>query len=249
MSPDSNRSYGTAVVVLLVAGLVGFGASACRPGNSEPEPANGTSTENKLYPVLEEGLWGYMNHDGHLAVAPQFDAAWPFSEGRALVQLNGRFGYLDAQGDIAVPIQYRDAWYFSNGLAPVLADSAWSFIDYDGAVVVSSTFGIDAPGPSAPGVETVELDRVRVGDHYGFRNADGRIVIDPRFDQAWHFVDGLARVQVDGKWGFIGRSGEMVVEPAFDVAWDFEDGLARVKVDDRFGYINTRGDYIWAPTR
>lgn len=247
MSPESHRSAGVLAVATLLISLVG---SACGPGTAEdPRNEDKAGLGDKLYPVLEEGLWGYMNRDGHLAVAPQFDAAWPFSEGRALVQLDGRFGYLDRNGDVVVPLQYHDAWYFSNGLAPVLIDSAWSFIDYDGAVVVNSTFGIGAPATPAPAVESVELDRVRVGDHYGFRNADGRIVIDPLFDQAWHFVDGLARVQVDGKWGFIGRTGEMVVDPLFDVAWDFEDGLARVKVDDRFGYINTRGDYIWAPTR
>lgn len=230
-----------AVSLLLVA-------SACRP--SGDTGTSGTTsdaaTTDRLYPVLEEGGWGYMNQDGHLVVGPEYDAAWPFSEDLALVQKDGAFGYIDTDGEVAIPLAYQDAWYFSNGLAPVLKDGTWMFIDRQGAVTESGTFDI---GELTLGsLETLDLDRVRIGDLYGFRNADGQVVIDPQFEQAWYFVDGLARVSLGGKWGFIDRSGSMVIEPAFDVAWDFDQGLARVKVGERYGYINKAGDYVWAPT-
>lgn len=228
-----------------LAAAAAFLLAGCRPSELPRTPDGAERV--RLYPVVEEGKWGYMNHDGHLSIAPEFDAAWPFSEGLALVQKDGRFGYVDAAGDLAIPLRYRDAWYFSHGLAPVLVDTAWSFIDRSGEIVVNTSVGFDIAVEGDPIVE-MELDRVRIDGRYGFRNAAGQIVIDPQFDQAWNFVDGLARVQLGGKWGFIDRSGAVVIEPAFDVAWDFDDGLARVRVGDRYGYIDTTGRYVWAPT-
>jgi hypothetical protein len=232
----------TVVCIVTFAVLV----SACRTEPVVDVTAESTK-DTRLHPILEEGHWGYMNHEGHLSIAPEFDAAWPFSEGRALVQRGRMFGYIDVDGEVVIPLRYRDAWYFSNGLAPVLMDTTWSFIDRDGVVVVSRIFDVDLDSEDS-GVESVELDRVRIDGRYGFKNAAGQIVIDPQFDQAWNFIDGLARVQVKGKWGFIDRTGKLVIEPEFDVAWDFEDGLARVKVGDKFGYVNTDGEYVWAPT-
>jgi len=233
-----------AALVILAASLAGV--SACRPATDSDDPV-ATAQTAQLYPILEEGSWGFMNHDGHLVVGPDFDAAWPFSEGRALVRKDGRYGYIDATGEVVIPLAYNDAWYFSNGLAPVLNDTTWSFIDPQGIVVESDVFGIN-PGADGADLEMVELDRVRIGSLYGFRNAAGQVVIDPQFEQAWYFVDGLARVRLKGKWGFIDRSGAMVIDPTFDVAWDFDQGLARVKVGDGYGYVNKAGDFVWAPT-
>ena len=228
---------------LLVFAIV---VSGCRPTPAD-EGSQPGAQDTRLLPILQDDRWGYMDHEGQVTITPQFDAAWPFSEGRALVQQDGLFGYIDTHGEIVIPFRYRDAWYFSNGLAPVLDDTTWSFIDELGSIVVSRVFDVDLGGRDA-GVQSVELDRVRVDGRYGFKNVAGQIVIDPQFDQAWNFVDGLARVQVKGKWGFIDRTGKLLIDPKFDVAWDFEDGLARVKVGDAFGYVNTSGDYVWEPT-
>ncbi len=241
-----NRNASTKWCALLSCALL---LSACSsPDDGGADEQAQVSETAQLYPIKEVGKWGYMNRDGHLAIAPKFDAAWPFSEGRAMVQSNGLLGYIDATGDFVVEPMYEDAWYFSNGLAPVRDDTQWSFIDRDGRTVVSGVFEIRPDDSEGSGVVTVELDRVRVDGRYGFKNANGQVVIDPKYDQAWYFVDGLARVQIDGLWGYIDRNGDMKIEPEFDVAWDFEDGIARVKVGDAFGYINSAGEYVWAPT-
>src|SRR5436853_7636780 len=56
--------------------------------------------------------------------------------------------------------------------------------------------------------------------------------IEPRFDAAGQFRDGLAPVfTVDGgsgKWGFIDRRGQFVIAPQFDEADNFAGWLAAV---------------------
>jgi len=40
--------------------------------------------------------------------------------------------------------------------------------------------------------------------------------VEPIFEWAESFHDGLALVKTGGKWGFIDNTGKMVIEPQFD---------------------------------
>ena len=75
----------------------------------------------------------------------------------------------------------------------------------------------------------------------------GQYTINPQFDDAWPFSEGLAHVKIRGKWGFIDKSGEYVINPQFEDAKSFEDGLACVKIDGKWGGINKVGEYVINP--
>ncbi|WP_407711817.1 WG repeat-containing protein, partial [Campylobacter coli] len=45
---------------------------------------------------------------------------------------------------------------------------------------------------------------------------NGEFVIEPKFDEAWSFWEGLAAVGLNGKWGFMDKNGEFVIKPKFD---------------------------------
>ena len=85
----------------------------------------------------------------------------------------------------------------------------------------------------------------------GFIDNQGEIVIEPKFDHAGHFSDGLAAVQIDGKWGFINTSGEIVIEPRFEQeAWPppyFQDGMCAFKAGDKWGFITKTGKQAILP--
>ena len=54
-------------------------------------------------------------------------------------------------------------------------------------------------------------------EKYGFKNPDtNEIVIEPKYDYAEDFVDGLAAVELNGKYGFIDRAGKVVVPIIYD---------------------------------
>ena len=64
------------------------------------------------------------------------------------------------------------------------------------------------------------------GDGYkvGFIDKTGRFAIDPKYDWAESFENGIAKVYSgDGPQGHLYRTG-------------------------KWGYINLKGDYIWEPT-
>jgi hypothetical protein len=86
---------------------------------------------------------------------------------------------------------------------------------------------------------------------YGYIDKKGRIVINPQFDLALEFSEGLARVRVEigGKQGYIDKSGKIVINPQFDLADEFSQGLAPVLVQlgDKWGYIDKKGKMIIDP--
>jgi WG containing repeat len=56
----------------------------------------------------------------------------------------------------------------------------------------------------------------QVGAKYGYKEADGKLKIEARFDNAYEFFEGLAAVRIDGKWGFIDDKGKQVIPTKFE---------------------------------
>jgi len=87
-----------------------------------------------------------------------------------------------------------------------------------------------------------------VDGRWGFVSISGELVINPQFERAEVFAEGLAAIRLD-KWGHVDGSGKFVINPQFDEAASFANGLARVKMGGRTGYINTTGNFIWNPAK
>jgi WG containing repeat len=93
--------------------------------------------------------------------------------------------------------------------------------------------------------------------HYGFIDTSGAVVIQPRFDFATDFSEGLAAVGVRKnnvmKYGYIDKTGTWVIEPQYDATLPFSEGLAPVALAAsdstsvfhlRWGYIDKTGTVV-----
>jgi hypothetical protein len=82
---------------------------------------------------------GYIDEQGRYEIAPQFDSASDFHEGRAVVlvkQTGGNgFGYIDRAGKMVVAPQFSEAGPFSNGLGRVRRGDRYGYVRRDGKVV------------------------------------------------------------------------------------------------------------------
>ena len=205
---------------------------ACREA---PQPA---LDPQALFPVEENGQWGYVTATGRLAIAPQFDRAYRFVDNRALIRTNGRFGFIDTTGSAVIPPEYAGAGSFSEGLAPVRQDSLWGFIDRAGTMVIQPRFGLDT-GTRA----LVSPDSGRRP-----RSPDGAdtLLVPSGSTEGPYFAEGLARIRTHGTWGYIDRSGSVVIPLRFAQAWPFRNGRARVRLSDgRMGYVTPTGALAW----
>lgn len=90
---------------------------------------------------------------------------------------------------------------------------------------------------------------IRVGGKAGFIDKNGKIIIEPQFENAEDFLEGIAPVKVESKWGFIDEAGKIVIEPQFEwVVWHyFSDGLIPVGYKNKTGAIDKTGRFVVQP--
>jgi hypothetical protein len=84
----------------------------------------------------------------------------------------------------------------------------------------------------------------------GFIDETGRVIVEPRFETARDFSEGLAYVESKDFKGFIDRSGKVVIRLPYRIAKDFHEGLAAVGMSDDnpnnhdWGYIDRSGELV-----
>lgn len=81
----------------------------------------------------------------------------------------------------------------------------------------------------------------------GYINQRGEVVIDPIFDYATRFYEGLAAVEVRNRWGVINASGEFAIQPQSRGWCRFRDGLASISVKGKWGIIDRSGKFVLKP--
>jgi hypothetical protein len=102
---------------------------------------------------------------------------------------------------------------------------------------------------------------------WGYVNDDHCWVIEPQFDFAQPFSEGLAEVKITDDWGYIDKTGSIVIPPQFsdydgnidtlketrpplhiiNGTMSFSEGLAAVQVGGKWGFINKNGAVVINP--
>jgi hypothetical protein len=180
------------------------------------------------FSVWDEGAgrrYGYMDRTGRVVVEPQFSTAGLFQEGRAGVCVaEGRCGFIDREGRFVIRPRFKEVYAFSEGLTSFKTrDGLAGYMDKDGQVVIEPQFSQHAVGHFSEGLAAVAF---KGSDRWGYIDRLGHFRIQPEFEWAGPFSEGLAPVRAGGKFGYIDRSGKFVIAPRFSVALDFSEGLA-----------------------
>jgi hypothetical protein len=227
--------------------------------------------------VYVNGGWGYIDKRGTLVIEPKYLYPVDFRSGYAVVSQNTRdrrcidkqgmqvfaqyrietnfhqqvasiregfegektffsdryrLGLMNTQGHILVPAQFDDAGYYGAGLCPVRVGSEKS-----GKPVYADK------------TASQEFD----GGKWGYVDSTGFLFINPVYDYAKGFRNGLAAVRVGNLWGYINERGSYAFPPQFKFAGYFDGPLATVRLspenqdryENRLAYINQEGDVVW----
>lgn len=191
------------------------------------------------YPFSKQG---YIDVSGKIAIKAQFDQAYDFSDGRALVKNGDLYAFIDRTGKTI--IQFPASCYvrdFHEGLAAVLEYSKFWYIDVDGKEVISPFPGLSKDFSEGLAAVYIHTD---AGLKVGYMDKGGMIVIEPQFDEGTDFHDGAAAVKAGEKWCYIDKTGKRITEPIFKDVYDFSDGMARVSTGDKYGYIDRTGKLV-----
>ncbi|MEM9998133.1 MAG: WG repeat-containing protein [Bacteroidota bacterium] len=149
--------------------------------------------------------WGFIDTAGTFVIEPQYQAAFPFAEGRARVVRSGLFGYVGAGGNVVVAPRYPDAGNFAGGRARVRTEEGWGYIDREGGEAIPVAF--EAAFDFSEGVAAV-----REQGRWRFIDAEGAQAFAGQFDFARSFRNGLAYVRDGDREGYVDRTGTFIWE-------------------------------------
>lgn len=251
----------------LVAGCTPTRAvvEASAPSGAIASAADVTAGDG-LFPFPAVGSrWGYLDRTGRVAIPAAFDAAAPFSEGRAAIRAGGLTGYIDPTGRVVVTPAFVSADPFAGGRGRVAVRTPdglrYGFVAPDGTLAVAAT--LPRASSYSDGLALVRLETGRPtgfqrflgtltgapdDDGYAALDRDGRVALAFPFREVLAFSEGLAPVRARGGWGFVDTSGRVAIPPAFDgPAYLFTEGLARVVQGGLVGFADTTGRLAIAP--
>lgn len=206
--------------------------------------------------VFEKGKMGYKL-GGDWVIAPIFEYGSNYHNGYAMVRMDGKYGFIDREGNLMVDCLYDSVTPFDpQGIASGMIKEKRYYIDTSG-IAYESLAALRNASEKSVEVETGDLQIITnhsVGDYtptkaetgkWGYMRF-GEWVIQPRFDAAGDFSDGLAPVYLGGKWGFIGKDGTSEIPFKYERVGLFVDGLARAKLYGKWGYIDKTGTAVTA---
>lgn len=100
------------------------------------------------------------------------------------------------------------------------------------------------PSPPEPIQKDAYVKMQRAGK-WGFRDASGKEVIPPIYDEVFSFKEDMACVEKNGLFGYINRKNELVIPYKFECASSFSEGLACVVQNEKCGFIDMNGELVF----
>ena len=167
------------------------------PTPPSPTPSQApVSTEGRLIPYMENGLWGYKNTKGEVAIEPRFSAACEFDGATAFAAENGYYGLLAKNGIWIVEPIWEAVEAFSEGRAAVESGGKWGFIDENGTLVIDYKFRE---------VGSFHCGRAiaRSAASYGYIDVNGDIAVSQKWTAAGDFSEDVAFVRSESDNSYI----------------------------------------------
>jgi WG repeat protein len=249
--------HAVAMSLSMLALVCGIPARGQTPSRPQTNPSD-------LLVIVQNGKYGYIDHQGKIVIQPQYIWGEDFWHGLAAVYVCGRYVSLDPAGDVH-PLRIA----LPDELVPKRVGEKIGFVDARGSLKIPAEF--DDALPFQDGLSAVEI-----GDKWGFIDTNGRQVIRPQFEEAYYFTEGagLAKskdedVIIDktgkvissgfeyvigpsisegripasqnDKDGYLDLQGKVVIPFVYDGEHSFSEGLAAVERGDRWGYIDRDG--------
>lgn len=178
-----------------------------------------------LAPVLmgssreQQGLWGYVDTSGKMAIEPAYRQARGFVNGLAAVKKDDLFGYIDAKGNLAIPARFTRATDFNaKGTALVVADNRLALIDRQGAVIKTLPFAAALDSEGFTQGQPLASVQMQISPAL-WNAATGRSVALP--DDVMNLDEpqtGLIPAQQrdaaqSGYWGYLDDNGAWAIDP------------------------------------
>lgn len=190
----------------------------------------GSFSKNGYAVFKRNNFYGYLDKDLN-EFDSKYDYASSFYDSNiAVVKTNNKWFLINENFEKINNEQYDDIKIDDLGCA---VRSNIIFAKQNGKYMIIDTKGNKITEPLFDDVDffvTVnEYAAVKIDVKWGFVDHEGKIVIEPKYDNAYSFSCGLAPVLIKDKWGYIDETENFVISPQFNMAKSFNTfGIAPV---------------------
>lgn len=192
--------------------------------------------------LINKDGWRFYDCNKNEYILMNYEDASVFMNNKAFVKKSGKWHLIDKNGNDTSDTQFDNVKLFDSG--------EYLYDDYFLASV-NGTYGLyNKSGKKKTDIQGTEVDLYLgeeiafKGDNgkWGFINSNNKVVIEPQYDDAKSFSNGLAAVKMNGKWGFINKEGRNVIDYQFvDADYFTSEGLCFVSfVKDEYCQINLK---------
>ncbi|MEN9743228.1 MAG: hypothetical protein RLZZ65_1033 [Bacteroidota bacterium] len=181
-----------------------------------------------FYPWIENQKYGYINQEGKLLIACQYDEASPFYEGLAIVSKAGKFGLVNKRNESVLSFNYDDIQHLDNGqflledsLGFHLLNMAGQFLtqtpmpyeemaQYLESLQVENQLFTDSTLSVSP-VETSQLPLIFIKNGKKGLKLNNKEILAPHFEEIAPFIGTYAIAKKKGKYGLIDAQGKTIL--------------------------------------
>jgi hypothetical protein len=214
-----------------------------------------TKPESQLIVVEKDGKSGFIDHTGKVVIPFQFDQAYSFHEGLALVIVKDRKSFIDTSGHSLFEAKYDVIREFSEGVCAVnigekripnigliSEPGKWGYIDKTGKLVIPMTF-THAENYSEG------LAAINEGDKGAFIDHDAKAVFEVPLDVTLGFHEGIVGVLYRGSLAYFDRTGKKISPPLGygPKNHSFSEGLVPVEINGKSGFMDRTGKIVIEP--
>ena len=155
---------------------------------------------NDLLPVYTGGKWAFYSCLESKVTLQGFEDVTSFSDGIAAVKANGKWSLICSDGTTASDAVFDDVKYADSGefafQGIVIAASKGQYALYDTTGNPLNAFQCKDADVYLGGYIAFQ-DKT---GKWGYVNKDGKIVVEPKYEQAKSFSNGLGAVCLNGSW-------------------------------------------------
>ncbi len=186
----------------------------------------------------EDGMWRYLDCNENKYLSGEYDDASSYVNGISAVRKGSGWSLINTDGDKITETGFEDIKLYGNG----------DYVYKDRMIAsVGGRYGLyDGKGEEVTALNAVDAD-IYLDDYiayqdesgkWGFMDSEGKVVIEPQYEGARSFSNGLAAVLADGYWGYINHDRQMAIENQFlDAGYFTKDGVAFVSTFEGFYYM------------
>lgn len=210
--------------------------------------AASTFTEGRAVVAVDHDstyvAYGFIDTLNRMVITAQYQYAYPYSGGYAVVKNYDRYGLIDREGKEVLPLKFE-------GLSSVDTNGVFFAKDPDG-----DKWAMFSPKKQL--TKYIYDDFTTYGDgfytfrqdtNFGFIDAQGKEHFK-RYNKVGGFANGFCMVMRDGKYGIINERGREILPLEYTNSgyrgeeYMFYEGLALVEKDGKYGYVDMRGRVV-----